>query len=215
MANDFEVNAVIRSDAGKGASRRLRHAGQVPAIIYGGEDAPQMLSMKNNEVKKNLESEAFYSSILSVTVDGKSQSAVLRDVQWHPARGDAMHLDFLRVSATESIRMHVPLHFLNEDTCVGVATGGGLLIRSMTDVEVQCLPGDLPEAIEYNVAELDMGESVHLSDLTAPEGVEFPILAQDGDHNLLVVSVQHKAVESDEDGAVEAGEADAADDAAE
>lgn len=214
MANEFEVKAVVRSDAGKGASRRLRHAGLVPGIIYGGEEAPQMLSMKGNEVKKNLESEAFYSSILSVTVDGKTESAVLRDVQWHPARGDAMHMDFLRVSATESIRIHVPMHFLNEETCAGVKAGG-LLIRTMTDVEIQCLPGDLPESIECDVTDLDVGGSIHLSDLKAPEGVEFPILAQDGDHDLLVVSVQHKAAESDEDDAAEAGEAESGDDAAE
>ncbi len=189
MKETFELNAEVRTDAGKGASRRLRRQGRVPAILYGGGEAPQALSLAHNELLLHLENEAFYSHILKVNFDGKSVDAVLRDVQRHPARPIVMHIDLMRVAGSDRIRMHVPLHFLNEDTCVGVKQHGGTVSHLMTDVEILCAARDLPEYIEVDLANLDVGESVHLSDLNLPEGAEIPALALGPEHDLAVVAI--------------------------
>ena len=172
MQETFELTAESRSDLGKGASRRLRRSNKVPAVIYGGGKDPESLTVAHNELMQHLEHEAFYSHILTIKVDGKNQKAVLRDVQRHPAKPVIMHVDFLRVSESESIRMSVPLHFLNEDTCVGVKMGGGLITHLVTQLEVQCKAKDLPEYIEVDMKDIDVGDSVHLSDLKIPTGVE-------------------------------------------
>jgi large subunit ribosomal protein L25 len=187
MQETFEIEAEVRTDLGKGASRRLRHANKVPAIIYGGGKDPQSLTLNHNELILHLEHEAFYSHILSVKVNGKPQKAVLRDVQRHPAKALILHIDFLRVSEKESLKMSIPLHFTNEEKCEGVKMGGGQISHLVTQVEVQCLAKDLPEYIEVDMTPLDLGESYHLSDLKLPEGVELTELAHG--HDLAVVSV--------------------------
>lgn len=195
---DFELNAEIRSDLGKGASRRLRHLNRVPAIIYGGGKDPQNLTIAHNELVQQLDQEAFYSHILKININGKAQKAVLRDVQRHPSKPVILHIDLLRVSEKESIRMSVPLHFQNADTCKGVKLGGGIVTHLITQVEVQCLAKDLPEFIEIDLVELDIGDSVHLSDIKLPKGIEVVELSHG--HDLAVVNIlKPRAVTEDEE----------------
>jgi len=209
MQETFELEAELRSDAGKGASRRLRRAGKVPAILYGGAADPVRLSVPHNELEKHLEHEAFYSHVLTVKFDGKAEKAILRDVQRHPAKPFITHIDLQRVSATETIRMQVPLHFLNEETAVGVKQQGGIISHVMTEVEVSCLAKDLPEYIEVDVADLKVGEAIHRSELKLPSGVELVELMHGGaEHDQPVVNIHmpRRAAEAEE-GAAEAGEA--------
>jgi large subunit ribosomal protein L25 len=187
--NSFVVEAEVRSDTGKGASRRLRRAGKVPAILYGGKGDPVALTLHHDSMIHALEDEAFYSHILTVKVDGKAEKAVLRDLQRHPYKSLIMHMDFQRVSEEEVIRMVVPLHFINEDNCKGVKQGGGVINHSQTEVEISCKAGALPEYIEVDLAEVEVGQTVHLSDLVLPEGVEIPALAHGVEHDLGVVTV--------------------------
>ena len=192
MSNEFLLNAEIRSDAGKGASRRLRRLqDRVPGILYGGEAEPQMISVELRELKKALENEAFYSHILTLKVDGKDVQAVLRDLQRHPAKGVPTHADFLRVDKTHKITMNVPLHFINEAGSIGVKKQGGEIQHNISEVEVSCLPQDLPEFIEVDMAEVEMNAIVHLSDLKLPKGVKVAALQQGEDHDLPVASI-HK-----------------------
>ena len=209
MSDAFVVNAELREDQGKGASRRLRRLeGKVPAILYGSKDkAPVALSLKENEIKKSLENEAFYSHILTIAYDGKEESAILKDLQRHPSRGDVMHADFLRVSKDQAIHVHVPLHFINEEACVGVKMGGGVISHQMVEVEVICLPGDLPEYIEVDMTAIEVETIVHLSDLKLPAGVTIAALQQGEDHDLPVCSVHKpKGAAADEAEGEEAGE---------
>ena len=203
MQENFEINAVSRSDQGKGASRRLRHEGLVPGIIYGGGKDPEMFSTKHNELIQHLDHEAFYSHILTVNVDGKAQKVVLKDLQRHPAKPFILHLDLLRVSDSDKIKMHVPLHFLNEDTAPGVKAGGKIQ-HTMADIEVICMAKDLPEFIEVDLGELNIGDIVHLTELKMPEGVEVLALTHGDDHDEAVVSIHAAKGGSDEDEAEEA-----------
>ena len=190
MSDQFEVQAEVREDMGKGASRRLRrHADKVPAIIYGGGKDPQPLTIIRKDFEKSLENEAFYSHILQVNVAGDVQKAILKDLQRHPAKDYVMHADFLRVSDKVAIKVHVPIHFLNEDTCVGVKLQGGIVQHQATDIEVSCLPKDIPEYIEVDMAEIETGQIVHLSDVTLPEGVTSVALSLGEDHDLAIASV--------------------------
>ncbi len=189
MAEDVDLVAEFREDAGKGASRRLRRRGKVPAIIYGAGRPPRPLCFDHNKVLKQLESESFYSSILNVKVGGKNQPAILKDVQRHPAKRRILHLDLQRVVAGEKIRMNVPIHFVGEDVAVGVKQGGGKVSHLMTDVEIVCLPKDLPEYLEVDVSQLDLDEMLHLSDIKLPDGVEIPQLAQGPEQNQVIVSI--------------------------
>ena len=189
MQENFELDAELREAAGKGASRRLRRSGKVPAILYGGKSDPVSLSLAHNELVKHLDHEAFYSHILTVKFDGKSEKAVLRDVQRHPAKPFITHIDLQRVSETETIRMNVPLHFLNEETAKGVKQQGGVVMHLLTDVEVSCLAKDLPEYIEVDVAELQVGETIHLSELKLPGGVELVALSHGEEYDQPVVSI--------------------------
>jgi len=208
MQENFEINAVSRDVQGKGASRRLRREGLVPGIIYGGGAEPQMFATKHNELLLHLEHEAFYSHILTVNIDDTAQKVVLKDLQRHPAKPFVMHVDLLRVSDTDRIKMHVPLHFINEETCPGVKAGGKVG-HSMTDVEVICAAKDLPEFIEVDMAEMNVGDTIHLSELKMPEGVEVLALAHgDQDHDTGVVAI-HAAkggVEDEDEGVAEAEE---------
>ena len=190
MSDQFEVQAEVREDMGKGASRRLRrHADKVPAIIYGGGKDPQPLTIIRKDFEKSLENEAFYSHILQVNVAGDVQKAILKDLQRHPAKDYVMHADFLRVSDKVAIKVHVPIHFLNEESCVGVKLQGGIVQHQATDIEVSCLPKDIPEYIEVDMAEIETGQIVHLSDVTLPEGVTSVALSLGEDHDLAIASV--------------------------
>jgi large subunit ribosomal protein L25 len=206
MQENFEINAVSRDVQGKGASRRLRHEGMVPGIIYGGDAEPQMFATKHNELILHLEHEAFYSHILTVNVDGKPQKVVLKDLQRHPAKPFIMHVDLLRVSDSDRIKMHVPLHFINEEGCPGVKAGGKVG-HSLTDIEVICAAKDLPEFIEVDMAEMNIGDTIHLSELKMPEGVEVLALTHgDDSHDTGVVAIH--AAKGGADAEEEAGEAE-------
>ena len=189
MSVSFTVDAEPRTDLGKGASRRLRRANQVPAVVYGAGREPEAIMIKHNEVLKSLDHEAFYSHILTLNVGKQSQQVILRDIQRHPHRQLIMHMDFLRVQADQSIQVHVPIHFMNEENCVGVKQGGGIISHLETEIYVDCLPGDLPEYIEVDVENLELGASLHLSEVTLPEGVTSVDLAYGEDHDRAVVSV--------------------------
>jgi len=193
MAISFELNAEPRSDMGKGASRRLRHAGKVPAIIYGGSKDPEALTLSHNEVLRSLEHEAFYSHILTVKIGGSETQAILRDLQRHPSKAVILHMDLQRVSATEKLKTQVPVHLLGEEAAPGVKEGG-LVSHDLTEVAVECLPKDLPEYIEVDISALEIGESIHLSGLTVPEGVTLTELARGEDHDSSVVSIHVKRI---------------------
>ena len=205
MAQKMVITAELRTDVGKGASRRLRRAGEkVPGIIYGAEDPPQNLMLGVNELTKLMESEAFFSQILDVKLDGKVHQAVLRDLQRNPANDRVLHVDFLRVSADKPIEVNVQLHFVNEDKCKGVRFGGGTIVHSMTEVEISCLPKDLPEYLEVFMAELDVGEIIHLSDLALPPGVTVLALTHDDDRAVASVQMPRGGAEEEEEAAVAA-----------
>ncbi len=184
----FIVNAKSRSDTGKGASRRLRRAGDVPGIVYGVEQEPEMIAVSQNEMEQHLEHEAFYSHILTLKLDGKEERVVLKDLQRHPAKPFLLHVDFMRVSDDKAINVIVPLHFVNEAKAPGVKRGG-TATKYMTSVVVNCKPGDLPEFIEVDMGGLDVADSIHLADIAAPDGVSFPALAKGPQHNYAVVAV--------------------------
>ena len=206
MSLDFVIEAEPRLEQGSSASRRLRRAGRLPAILYGGHKDPVAVTLDHNAMMLNLRNDAFYSHILSVNLNGRTERAILRDVQRHPFKPSLVHVDLLRVSADEAIRVHVPLHFVNEDTCKGVKTGGGMINRQMNEVEVECLPGDLPEFIEVDVANLSVGDSLHLSQLTLPPGVTLVALAHGEAHDSTVVGVlMPRGEQAEGEGEVPAG----------
>ena len=179
---EFALNAEVRSDLGKGASRRLRRlASQVPAVIYGGDKAPVSISLLAKEVAKLLENEAAYSHVIALTVAGAVETVVIKALQRHPAKGHVLHADFVRVVAGQKLTAHVPLHFLNQETSVGVKQQGGEVSHSAVEVEVSCLPKDLPEFINVDMAKVEVGQIVHMSDLTLPAGVELVALAHGKD----------------------------------
>ena len=198
MAISFELNAEPRADTGKGASRRLRHAGRVPAIMYGGGKDPEALTLSHNEVLRNLEREAFYSHILTVKSGGAETQAILRDLQRHPSKAIIMHMDLQRISMTEKLKTHAPVHFIGEDVAPGVKAGG-LVSHDLTEVSIECLPKDLPEYLEVDLSGLEIGESIHLSDLKVPEGVTLIDLARGDDHDSAVVSIHVKRVVEEEE----------------
>ncbi len=190
MKETFEVLAEPRGDAGKGASRRLRRTGRVPAIVYGAHQEPEMVSLAHNELLQHLEHEAFYSHILTLKVDDKAQAVVLKDLQRHPAKPFILHADFQRVQADEKLRMTVPIHFLNETSCKGVKLGGGVVSHNLTEIEISCLPKDLPEFIALDLMDLELGGIIHLSEVPLPEGVELA-QAPDPDEPVVVIHSGH------------------------
>jgi len=204
MSDLFVLDAEVRDDQGKGASRRLRRENKVPAILYGAGQEPMNLALSHSELIRQLGYQAFYSHILTINVNGKSHSAILKDLQRHPYKPSLLHLDFLRVTANKPIRVNVPLEFVNEATSLGVKAGGQVS-HNMIDVEVECLPGDLPESIAVDLAEIDIGESFHLSSLVLPKGVTL-LATVDDEHDLPVVSIHVKAaeMEEEEEGEIEA-----------
>jgi len=188
MANVFEFIAEARGATGSIAAKAVRRQGKVPAVIYGGESAPEMLVLDHNEVVKHLVHEAVYSHVLDVKIDGKTEKAVLKQVQRHPAKPQILHLDFMRVDATHKLKVHVPLHFINDAVSVGVKKGG-VVTHAMVDVEVLCMPSALPEFIEVDLAGVDIGSTIHLSDLVLPAGVEIAALQHGAEHDHPVAQV--------------------------
>ena len=203
----FELEAELRSDKGKGASRRLRREGKVPAVMYGAHKEPTMLSLDHNEMLHHLENEAFYSHILTVKIGGNTEQAILKDLQRHPSRAQLWHVDLQRVSANEKIRVHVPLHFINEETCPGVKAGG-MVTHNVTEMEIQCLPKNLPEFIEADLAKLEMDAILHMSDIKLPAGVEIVELSHGAGHDQAVASIHMPRGAKEE--AAEGGEEEAA-----
>jgi len=190
MSNAFELNATVRADLGKGASRRLRRlAEMVPAIIYGEGIPAVNISIPHKDIQKALTNEAFYSHIITLHVDGKPEQVVIKALQRHPAKPRIMHADFQRVSADRAIVVAVPLHFINEDKCKGVKIGGGSIIKALNELQISCLPKDLPEYIEVDLSDLGLGEAIHISQIKLPKGVSSVDLAHGHDSDNSVVSV--------------------------
>ena len=190
MSDQFELHAEARIDLGKGASRRLRRlADLIPAIIYGGAKDPQPLSLIRKDVEKALENEALYSHVLTVNIGKAKEKAIIKDMQRHPAKNNITHIDFLRVDDKVALKLHVPIHFLNETTCYGVKTQGGMIQHQATDIEVLCLPADIPTFIAVDMMDVEAGQIIHLSDITLPTGVTSVALALGEDHDLAVASV--------------------------
>ncbi len=206
-ANDFTLNAQAREVSGKGASRRLRREENlVPAIVYGGRKKPQNVSINFFEFMKHLENEAFYSHIISLSVDGKAEDVILKDLQRHPAKAVIYHADFLRVSKTKKFTTKVPLHFVNEATSKGVKLQGGVVSHTMTELEISCLPGDLPEFIEVDLADVEVGQILHISDLKLPSGVESVALSHGDDHDLPVVNIHKPKGAAEEESSTDSDE---------
>ena len=176
---EFDLVAEIREDSGKGASRRLRREGKVPAIIYGAGRPPRSLTFDHNRVIQQLENESFYSSILNIKVGDKSQAAIVKDIQRHPAKPFIVHMDFQRILEDQEIRMNVPIHLVGADVAVGVKQGGGTISQMRNEVEVVCLPKHLPEYLDLDITELELDGMMYLTDIPLPEGVTIPELAQE------------------------------------
>ncbi len=193
----IEVSAEQRSLQGKGASRRLRGSGKVPAVIYGGENAAQSIQLDHNDIYHKLALEAFHASILTLNVAGKKESVLLRDVQMHPFKRQVLHVDFQRVDKNKKIHMKVPLHFINADISPGVKTSGGIVSHVLTEVDISCLPGDLPEFITVDLVDMTAGHTLHLSDLVLPKNVEMPMLVKGEDLPVAAIVIP-RAVVSEE-----------------
>jgi large subunit ribosomal protein L25 len=199
MSQDFVIEAFPRDDQGRGASRRLRREERkIPAIIYGGHKDATAISIWHNELKKALENEAFYSHVLTIELNGEKESVILKDLQRHPYKPLLSHADFQRVNKDEEIFVHVPLHLVNEETAPAIKTFGGVAFRLMTQVEVACLPQNLPEFIEIDLFDVEMDGIVHMSDLKLPEGVRIPALQHGAEHDQAIVTINKpKGVKTD------------------
>jgi large subunit ribosomal protein L25 len=186
----FNLDAELRTDLGKGASRRLRHADKVPAILYGADKEQLSLSLAHNKVLQAQEFEAFYSHVLTLNIGGEKVEALVKDMQRHPYKPKITHLDFLRVDANKVLHTHVPLHFINEDQAPSIKLNGGHAEHHMNDVEISCLPADLPEFIEVDMMDVEIGQTLHLSDIKVPANVALVELAKGEDHDQAVVTVK-------------------------
>ena len=198
MANVFEFVATSRETSGTGGARAIRRSGDVPAIIYGCNLAPVTLSLNHNEVCKSLTNEAVYSHVLDVVVDGKIEKAILKDLQRHPVKAQILHMDFLRIDENKVLRVHVPLHFINESISIGVKKGG-VATHARVEVEISCLPSILPEYLEVDLVDVDLGGAVHLSEIPVPEGVEIVELTHGDEHDIAVVSIIASRVSQDDE----------------
>jgi large subunit ribosomal protein L25 len=208
MRIGFELSAEARGDQGKGASRRLRHAGKVPAILYGGHAEARNLSLEQHKLMALVVNEKFYCTIINVNIGAEKQPAIVKDVQMHPARNAVLHVDLQRVSENEKIRLHLPIHFKGEAAAPGVKTQGGVVSHMMADVEVTCLPKDLPEFLELDLSGMNLNDTLFLSDLKLPEGVTTSALAHG--RNPPVVSVHAPRAAEPEPTADEAAPAEGA-----
>ncbi|MCH9027826.1 MAG: 50S ribosomal protein L25/general stress protein Ctc [Proteobacteria bacterium] len=222
--SDFILLAELRDDQGKGASRRLRRAGKIPAILYGGNRKSRSITLDHQVLLHQMENEAFFSSILTVKVGDETQDAILKDIQRHPAKRQVLHVDLQRVLADQEIRVTIPLHFVNEDICIGVKEGGGVVAHIISEVEITCLPANLPEYIDVDVANLDLDQIIHLSAIEIPEGVTLTANLEEYDQPVaschiakeIVIEPEEEELEIEEGEIVEGEEdAEAAEDAAE
>ena len=195
----FKLNAQIRTQQGSGASRRLRRASKVPGIIYGGSSAPEVIELDHNELLLALRKEAFHSSVISLMLAEKEQPVLLRDSQMHPYKPIVLHVDFMRVDSSHAIRQKVPLHFINADSAPGVKLSGGAVSPSMNEVDVSCLPQDLPAFIEVDLKDLNAGQSLHVSQLTYPQGVT-PVTRGNDDPVVVVITMKKAPVEETTEG---------------
>ena len=207
MSTNHKLSATSRKIEGKGASRRLRIAGYVPAIVYGAGDAPQAIQVLHNDILLGSRFESFYSSVIDLTVDGKLQKVLIKDWQKHPFKQLMLHMDFQRVNENEAVRVAVPVHFLNQEKSPAGKTAGLVISHNLTEITVSCLPKDLPEFIELDLASLKGGDIVHLSDIKLPAGVEIPELGLGKEHDVAVVTVA--AIQEEVDPAAEGGDAPA------
>ena len=189
----FELNAQVRTLQGSGASRRLRRAKKVPAIIYGGSAAPEMVELDHNDLILALRKEAFHSSVISLKVEGKAQTVLLRDAQMHPYKALVLHADFQRVDTTHAVHQKVPLHFINADAAPGVKLSGGVVSHAMNEVDVTCLPLDLPAFIEVDLKDLKAGQTLHVSQLVYPQGVK-PVMHGSDDPVVVAITAKKAAV---------------------
>jgi len=202
MSKTHEIKAESRKDEGKGASRRLRRASFVPAVVYGGKLPAQNIQIEHNTILLAAKHEWFFSSVLDLNIDGKVQKVLVRDWQKHPYKQQMMHMDFLRIDENAAVRVNVPLHFLNQESSPAGKTSGVVVSHNLTELEVSCLPKDLPESIEVDLGELKAGDVVYLSDIKLPKGVEIPALALGKDHDDAIVTAKAgKADEADEEAA--------------
>lgn len=197
MTAKFELTAEPRAAKGTGASRRLRRTGKVPAVLYGAEKQPAMLALDHNAMLRHLANEAFHTSILTVKLGEETDQAILRDVHMHPFKPQVLHVDLQRISASERIHMRVPLHFIGQGVAPGVKLEGGILSHLMTEVDVICLPHQLPEFLPIEVSQLHLGESIHLSDIPLPEGVTIMTLAHGGDDLAVATIAAVRVVEEE------------------
>ncbi|MDA7700216.1 50S ribosomal protein L25/general stress protein Ctc [Methylophilaceae bacterium] len=191
----IEIKAIVRELKGTGASRRLRHAGKTPGVLYGGVKDATSLEIDSKELFMQFRHEAFHASILTLNLDGKKEAVILRDFQMHPVRNNIMHIDFQRINENEKIHVKVPFHFTNEETAPGVKLEGGLISHIMTEIDVACLPKDLPQYIEVDMGELSIGDSIHLSEVKVPEGVELTGLSDENDPVITAISKPKVVVE--------------------
>ncbi len=196
--SEHKITATSRKDEGKGASRRLRHAGQVPAIVYGGHAEPASIQLEHERTWLLSQQDWFYSSIIDLEVDGKSQQVLLRDMQRHPYKQRIMHLDFQRVNANEAIRVAVPLRFVNVEVSVAGKTAGVVVTHELNELQVSCLPGDLPEHIEVDLSGLNPGDTIHLSQVKLPKGVEVAEVKAGAEHDVAVVMARFARTETEE-----------------
>jgi large subunit ribosomal protein L25 len=216
MSDIIHLNAETRSDSGKGASRRLRHQGLVPAIVYGGDGDPTNISIKHNEFIHQLENDAIYTQIIELQIGGEAtEEVILRDLQRHPYKNKLMHADFFRFDKKKTLNVVVPINLLNADDCVGVKIDGGMVTQTITEIEIIALPKDIPESLEIDVANLQLGESLHLSDLKTPQDVELSVFMyieeeEYDEYDLGVVSVVKTREEIIDDEAPEAPDAEVA-----
>ncbi|MEL0102477.1 MAG: 50S ribosomal protein L25/general stress protein Ctc [Gammaproteobacteria bacterium] len=207
---EFIINAQKREKKGTSSSRNIRREGMVPAIIYGADTAEETISLNKFEIAKNLDNDAFYSQVLDISLDGKKQQVILRDIQRHPAKREILHMDFQRIKADQKINVTIPIKFVNEDKAPGVKIDGGIVSHLMTELEVVCLPADIPENITVDLIDLPIDKSIHLTELNLPDGVELTLLQHGDDESSdMAVVVIHKAkavVEEEPTGAPEATE---------
>ena len=194
MSEQVNLNAVGRETDGKSSSRQLRRAGSVPAVIYGGNKNPIRISILEKDITKASEVPGFATQILSVNLSGEEQNVIVKEIQRHPATQRVLHADLLRVNPDSKISLSVPVRFINEDICIGVKMHGGAISRLINNIDINCLASNLPEYLEVDVAELDVGDSVFLSSLNLPEGVEIPSLALGEDRDQAVVSITEAKV---------------------
>lgn len=197
MSTGFELDIEVRDKLGTGETRRLRKSGKVPAILYGGGKDPQSVMLEKDRLQLQMEQEAFYTSILTLNLNGETQAVIVKDVQRHPAKRQVLHLDFQRILADEKISLNVPIHLLGQEEAVGVREQGGEVAHLTTDVEVSCLPKDLPEYLELDISDLELNQLLHLSDIKVPEGVELTALAHDQDPAVVSINPPRREEEDE------------------